>query len=110
VSVDLSFGRYDGPGTTHVILFCLFDSVLTDVTKGIQEEDLVQVTLECPDLDFPIRLPFIQMVILSSVQQSAFDIWKEAVVVMFSLVSIEIFLSSKTLLAYSTGKGIMVFI
>jgi hypothetical protein len=31
------------------------------VTKGIQEEDLVQVTLECPDLDFPIRLPFMQM-------------------------------------------------
>jgi hypothetical protein len=26
----------------------LFDSVLTDVTKGMQEEDLVQVTLECP--------------------------------------------------------------
>jgi hypothetical protein len=39
----------------------LFDSVLTDVTKGIQEEDLVQVTLECPDLDFPIRLPFMQV-------------------------------------------------
>jgi hypothetical protein len=36
----------------------LFDSVLTDVTKGVQEEDLVQVTLEFPDLDFPIRLPF----------------------------------------------------
>jgi hypothetical protein len=30
----------------------LFDSVLTDVIKGMQEEDLVQVTLECPDLDF----------------------------------------------------------
>jgi hypothetical protein len=48
-------------------------------------------------------------VIPSSVQQSAFVTWKEAVV-MFSLVSIEIFLSSKTLLAYSTGKGIMVFV
>jgi hypothetical protein len=43
-------------------------------------------------------------VILSSVQQSAFATWKEAVVV-FSLVSIEIFLSSKTLLAYSAAKG-----
>jgi hypothetical protein len=52
----------------------LFDSVLTDVTKGMQEEDLVQVTLECPD------------------------------------VSIEIVLSSKTFLAYSTGKGIVVFV
>jgi hypothetical protein len=93
---------------------------LTDVTKGMQEEDLVQVTLECPDLDFPIRLPFMQMnqlthgsflytgsalmfllqmviqVILSSVQQSAFVTWKEAVVVVLSLVSIEIVLSSKT--------------
>ena len=39
----------------------LFDSVLADVTKGIQEEDLVQVTLECSDLDFPIRLPFMKM-------------------------------------------------
>jgi hypothetical protein len=39
----------------------LFDSVLTDVTKGMLEENLVQVTLECPDLDFPIRLPFMQM-------------------------------------------------
>ena len=39
----------------------LFDSVLTDVTKGMQEEDLVQVTLECPDMSFPIRLPFMQM-------------------------------------------------
>jgi hypothetical protein len=39
----------------------LFCSVLTDVNKGMQEEDLVQVTLECPDLDFPIRLPFMQM-------------------------------------------------
>ena len=38
----------------------LFDSVLTDVTKGMLEENLVQVTLECPDLDFPIRLPFMQ--------------------------------------------------
>ena len=44
----------------------LFDSVLADVTKGIQEEDLVQVTLECPDLDFPIRLPFMQMKQLTS--------------------------------------------
>jgi hypothetical protein len=43
-------------------------------------------------------------VILSSVLQSTFSTWKEAVVVVFSLVSIEIFLSSKTLLAYSTGK------
>jgi hypothetical protein len=49
-------------------------------------------------------------VILSSVQQSAFATWKEAVVVVFSLVSIEIFLSSKTLLACSTGKGIVVFV
>jgi hypothetical protein len=32
------------------ILHNLFDAVLTDVTKGMQEEDLVQVTLECPDL------------------------------------------------------------
>jgi hypothetical protein len=30
------------------------------------KEDLVQVTLECPDLDFPIRLPFIQMNQLTS--------------------------------------------
>jgi hypothetical protein len=49
-------------------------------------------------------------VILSSVQQSAFVTWKEAVVVVFSLVSIEIVLSSKTLLAYSKGKGIMMFV
>ena len=34
----------------------LFDSVLTDVTKGMQEEDLVQVTLECPDLDLPMQM------------------------------------------------------
>jgi hypothetical protein len=39
----------------------LFDFVLTDGTTGMQEEDLVQVTLQCPDLDFPIRLPFMQM-------------------------------------------------
>jgi hypothetical protein len=39
---------------------------VTDVTKGMQEDDLVQVTLECPDLDFPIRLPFIQMNQLTS--------------------------------------------
>ena len=44
----------------------LFDSVLSDVTKGIQEEDLVQVTLECPDLDVPIILPFMQMNQLTS--------------------------------------------
>ena len=44
----------------------LFDSVLTDVTKGMQKEDLVQVTLECPDMDFPIRLPFMQMNQLTS--------------------------------------------
>jgi hypothetical protein len=48
------------------ILQNLFDSVLTDVTKGMQEEDLVQVTLECSDLDFPIRLPFMQMNQLTS--------------------------------------------
>jgi hypothetical protein len=24
------------------------------MTKGMQEEDLVQVTLECPDLDFKV--------------------------------------------------------
>jgi hypothetical protein len=40
----------------------------------------------------------------------AFATWTEAVVVVFSLVSIEIFLSSKTLLAYSAGKGIVVFV
>jgi hypothetical protein len=49
-------------------------------------------------------------VILSSVQQSAFATWKEAVVVVFSLVSIEIFLSSKNVLAYSASKGIVVFV
>jgi hypothetical protein len=32
----------------------------------MQEEDLVQVTLECPDLHFPIRLPFMQMNQLTS--------------------------------------------
>ena len=32
----------------------------------MQEKDLVQVTLECPDLDFPIRLPFMQMNQLTS--------------------------------------------
>ena len=44
----------------------LFDSVLTDVTKGMQEGDLFQDTLECPDLDFSIRLPFMQMNQLTS--------------------------------------------
>jgi hypothetical protein len=52
----------------------------------------------------------VMQVILSSIQQSAFVTWKEAVVVVFSLVSIEIVLSSKTLLAYSAGKGIVVFV
>jgi hypothetical protein len=32
----------------------------------MQEVNLVQVTLECPDLDFPIRLPFMQMNQLTS--------------------------------------------
>ena len=32
----------------------------------MQEEDLVQVTLVCPNLDFPIRLPFMQMNKLTS--------------------------------------------
>ena len=49
-------------------------------------------------------------VILSSVQQSAFATWKEVLVVVFSVVSIDIFLSSKTFLAYSAGKGIVVFV
>jgi hypothetical protein len=49
-------------------------------------------------------------VILSSVQQSAFATWKETVVVVFSLVSVEIFFSSKNVLAYSAGKGIVVFV
>jgi hypothetical protein len=31
----------------------LFDSILTDVTKGIQEEDLVQITLNVPIWIFP---------------------------------------------------------
>ena len=55
-------------------------------------------------------LQMVIQVILSSVQQSAFATWNEAVVVVFSLVSIEIVLSSKTLLAYSAGKGIQVFV
>ena len=32
----------------------------------MQEEDLVQVTLECPNFDFPIRLPLMQMNQLTS--------------------------------------------
>jgi hypothetical protein len=32
----------------------------------MQEEDLVQVILVCPNLDFPIRLPFMQMNKLTS--------------------------------------------
>jgi hypothetical protein len=52
----------------------------------------------------------VMQVILSSIQQSAFATWKEAVVVVFSLVFIDIFLSSKTLLAYSAGNGIVVFV
>ena len=55
-------------------------------------------------------LQMVIQAIISSVQQSAFVTWKEAVVVVFSLVSIEIVLSSKMLLAYSTCKGIMVFV
>ena len=54
-------------------------------------------------------LQMVIQVILSSVQQSAFVTWKEAVVVVLSLVSIEIVLSSKTFLAYSAGKIIVVF-
>ena len=57
-----------------------------------------------------LLLQMVIQVILSSIQQSAFATWKEAVVVVFSHVSIESVLSSKTLLAYSTGKGIMVFV
>jgi hypothetical protein len=49
-------------------------------------------------------------VILSSVQQSTFATWKEAVVVVFSLVSVEIFFSSKHFLTYAAGKGIVVFV
>jgi hypothetical protein len=48
--------------TEAVVVF----SRVCHVTKGMQEEDLVQVTLECPDLDCPIRLPFIQMNQLTS--------------------------------------------
>jgi hypothetical protein len=96
VSVNLSFGRYDGPGTTHVIfvftfnelnvqsvpdilkiLQNLFDSVLTDVTKGMQEEDLVQITLECHDLDFLIRLPTLHHVIFVLYLDDATFIFQE---------------------------------
>jgi hypothetical protein len=57
---------------------------------------------------FPLQMAI--QVIRSSVQQSAFATWNETVVVVFSLVSIDIFLSSKKLLAYSAGKGIVVFV
>jgi hypothetical protein len=88
-----------------------FINVKCNVGQGVQNPFVVR-TLLSDIFQYVVTAQLIQIfqIILSSVQQSAFVTWKEAVVVVFSLVSIEIFLSSKTLLAYSTGKGIMMFV
>jgi hypothetical protein len=66
VITSLSSSTLRKADVCYIQMYTMVQDELTDVTKGMQEEDLVQVTLECPDLDFPIRLPFIQMNQLTS--------------------------------------------
>lgn len=39
----------------------LFQSIIDNITHFIDKTDLVRLSVECPELDFPISIPFIKM-------------------------------------------------
>jgi hypothetical protein len=39
----------------------LFQSIIENITHFIDKTDLVRLSIECPELDFPITVPFIKL-------------------------------------------------
>ncbi|CAC5402491.1 unnamed protein product [Mytilus coruscus] len=39
----------------------LFDSIIKNITEFMEPSDLVRLSVQCPELDFPISLPFIRL-------------------------------------------------
>ncbi|CAC5412806.1 unnamed protein product [Mytilus coruscus] len=39
----------------------LFNSIIKDVTEFMEPADLVRLSVQCPELDFPISLPFMKL-------------------------------------------------
>ena len=44
----------------------LFNSLIKDLTEFMNSDDLVRMAVQCPELDFPIIIPFIKVAQLSS--------------------------------------------
>ena len=44
----------------------LFQSLIKDLTEFIKSEDLIRMSIPCPELDFPITIPFMKVSQLST--------------------------------------------
>lgn len=44
----------------------LFKSLMKDLTEFMESEDLVRMSVQCPELDFPITIPFMKVAQLST--------------------------------------------
>ena len=48
------------------MLGLLFKSLINDLTKFMKPDDLVRMFVQCPELDFPITIPFMKVAQLST--------------------------------------------
>jgi hypothetical protein len=44
----------------------LFQSLIKDLTEFMKSEDLIRMSIQCPELDFPITIPFMKVSQLST--------------------------------------------
>ena len=59
----VAFRELDVRGIPNILksLRVLFNSIIKDITKFMEPDDLVRLSVQCPELDFPISLPFMKL-------------------------------------------------
>jgi len=59
----VTFQDLDIRGIPNILksLRLLFQSVIRNITEFMEPSDLVRMSVQCPELDFPISLPFMKL-------------------------------------------------
>ncbi|VDI78915.1 Hypothetical predicted protein [Mytilus galloprovincialis] len=59
----VTFKDLDIRGIPNILksLKVLFNSIIRNITEFMDQSDLVRLSVQCPELDFPISLPFMKL-------------------------------------------------
>ncbi|VDI57156.1 Hypothetical predicted protein [Mytilus galloprovincialis] len=64
----VSFKDIEVRGLPQILqmLQLLFQSLIKDMTEFMKTDDLIRMSIQCPELDFPITIPFMKVAQLSA--------------------------------------------